>query len=246
MTYLSVLLAETVERIRKNNLALTRSNPRARPGAPVGGLCWAGRGHRWESELATARRDLVAAWSDRFQTNIALNRLLHRPLEEGYQTSEVGLDDPVVMPSRGRVLPYIVTPVHFEVFREFNVEDWLARSPELAQLDAAITAQKRATDSTRRAFWSPEVALQAALDQVLVRSGEGSDGAVALPGLSVPDDTSWSIGLSASLPLWDGGERSAGLILSEETLKQLELQRNALGERIEQRIRSSIYVVNSS
>ncbi|MEE8523071.1 MAG: TolC family protein [Thermoanaerobaculia bacterium] len=247
VAYLNVLLAETVEGIRRNNLVLTRSNLELARVRQSVGSAGPGEAYRWESEVATARRDLVNSWTQRFQARIALNRLLHRPLEEGYQLSEVALDDPAVMPSRGRILPFIVTPRHFEAFREFSVREGLSRSPELRQLDAAIAAQERVVASARRIFWNPEIALQAELEERLDVSGAGSvDTGPPIPGVQVPDDTSWSFALRGSLPLWAGGSRRAELQSERETLARLQLDREALRERLEQLIRSNLYVVNSS
>ncbi len=248
VAYLNVLLAETVEGIRRNNLELTRSNLDLAQVRQAVGSAGPGEAYRWESEVATARRDLVDAWTQRFQARLELNRLLHRPLEESYQLAEIALDDPAVMPSRARILPFIVTPRHFEVFREFSVREGLSRSPELRQLDAAIAAQERVVTGARRAFWSPEVALQAELDERLDASGSGSSdsGSVSIPGVQIPDDTSWSIALQGSLPLWEGGARRAELAAERETLARLKLDRETLSERLEQLIRSTLFVVNSS
>ncbi|MEM7350344.1 MAG: TolC family protein [Acidobacteriota bacterium] len=257
VTYMNVLLAQTVEEILKSNLEVSRSNLElARVRRSVG---YAGPGEvfRWESEVATARRDLVDARAETFQARIALNRLMHQPMEDGYQTQAITLeevfqaplavpigesraDEPILFRSRQQVLPFIGTPLHFDIFRQFMVDEGLSRAPELAQLDAAIEAQKRVIESARRAFRLPEVALQAQVDEVLDRGGDGAD------LLSAAEDTSWSIGVQATLPLYTGGSRRADEVEAEEALAELELQRAALSERLEQLIRSNLYVTNAS
>ena len=60
------------------------------------------------------------------------------------------------------------------------------------------------------------------------------------------EDSSWSLALQASLPLWAGGVRRAEVIQAEESLADLELQREALSERLEQLIRSELFLTNAS
>lgn len=240
-TYVNVLRAQSVESIRRNNLDLTRSNlqlARVRRAVGSGGPSEV---FRWESEVAVARRDLLDARSVTYQTRVALNRLLNRPLEEGYTLSDLEIFDPQLLPSREPVLPYIETPLHFEVFREFNVEEGLSRAPELDGLDAAIAAQERVVTSARRAFWAPLVALRVDLEEVLERGGEGASSGGAIPGVTAADDTNWSVAVQGSLDLFDGGERRATQLEAEETLAQLKTQRRATAERIEQLIRSRLY-----
>ena len=266
VSYMNVLLSRTVEQIRKNNLELSRSNlelARVRQAVGSGGP---GEVYRWESEVATARRELVVARADSYQASIALNRLMHRRSEEGFNTRDITLElvmaaplvgslgappgeasgiapkveEPLLFRSRDAVLPYIGTPLHFEIFRQFMVEEGLSRAPELLQVDSAIDAQKQLLESARRSFWSPEVALQGQLDQVVQRDGEGAD------RLDNAEDTSWSLAVSATLPLYSGGSRRAEVIAAEESLAGLKLQREALSERLEQLIRSNLYVTNAS
>ncbi len=257
-TYMVVLLAQTLEEIRKSNLELSRSNLELAQVRRTVGTAGPGEVYRWESEVATARRDLVDARADTYRSRVALNRLMHRWQEQGYLTEDVTLElvmdhhlsrpdgsaddgeESSLFRSRQQVLGYTLTPLHFEIFRQFMVEEGLGRSPELAQFDAAIEAQKRALLSTRRAFWSPEVALQASLDHVLSTGGEVS------PLVDAMEDTSWSLALSATLPLFSGGARRAETVEAEETLTGLELQRQALAERLEQLIRSEMYLTNAS
>ena len=49
---------------------------------------------RWESEIASDRKDVIEANAQRNLAEIALNRLLHRPLEESFTIQKVGHDDP--------------------------------------------------------------------------------------------------------------------------------------------------------
>jgi len=67
-----------------------------------------------------------------------------------------------------------------------------------------------------------------------------------LAGLSAEKDTDWSVGINVSLPLFEGGARSARVSGSRLSLRQLLTQRDAARERIEQRIRIALHDISAS
>lgn len=245
VSYLDLLRAKTLLRVRRSNLELTRSNLELARLRRSIGEANPSEVYRWESAIAADRQALIATGAAVQQAEIALNRLLHRGLEEPFRTAEVDLEDPSLITGQERFTGYIETPRHFAALREFVVRDGLALAPELKQLDAAITAQKRQLAAARRAFWLPSVGLSFSLDELLVDDGAGS---VANPGLPLPaaDDRDWTLGLQASLPLFTGGARRAERLQAEETLARLEIERQAVTEKLEQRIRSAAIAARAS
>lgn len=244
--YLNVLRAKTLQTVQKNNLRLTRSNlDLARTRREVG-FSSPAEVYRWEHQLARDRRALIDADVARIQAETALNRVLHHPLEETFTTSGQGMDDPALMASDPRLLAQMNTPAAFARFRNFMVQEGLKAAPELQQLDAAIAAQQRSRTAARRAFWVPELSLQAGITQLLGEDGEGVNSPFSqLKGLipvDIPeaDDTSWNVGLRLSLPLFSGGSRWADMLQAERQLERLEFQRKALGARLEERIRFTL------
>jgi len=242
-TYLNLMRAKALERVQRNNVERTRSNLDQAEDRRRLGVAAAGEVLRWKSELATARKDLVEAVGDRRAAEIAVNRLLHRRLDSNFVTEQVTLDSPRFLTGQERFRSLIRTPKGFGVFREFIVLEGLGRSPELEQLDAAVSAQERLARSARRAAWSPTVAFRAALDEILDREGAGSSrsASAALPfRLPMVNDSSWSLAVNASLPLFAGGSRGAREIQAEIDLERLRLERSAVEERVEQRIRTAL------
>ena len=100
--------------------------------------------------------------------------------------------------------------------------------------------------AARRSFWSPVIGLRGDVDRDLSRGGAGS-AAPALP-LAFPaaDRDDWSIAISATLPLWSGGARAAELRQAREELAGLRLERQALAEAIELRIRAGLFEAGST
>ena len=246
--YLDVLRARAFERIQRENLAVTRSHLELARTRRRVGAAGASEVVRWENQIAINRRAVIDAGAVRSVAEIALNRLLHRPLEEPFATADVDMEDPALLTSAARVDAYLGNPFSFAIFRDFMTGEALAQSPELRQLDAAIAAQERTVLAAGRALWAPTVAAGGDLTAV----GQAAGGASALAGLSLPvsiarpNALNWSVGVSATLPLFTGGARRAERSRAEQQLDELRLARRAAAERIEQRLRSVLHRVGAS
>jgi len=237
--YLNVLRGKTYERIQKQNVRISRSNLELARVRQAIGASGPGEVYRWESQVAADRQAVIQANTRRNLAEMALNRVLHRPLEEPFSTVEVALDDPVLI-GQTRLFEYIGNKWDFRIFRRFMVAEGLARSEELNQLDAAVAAQERALGSARRAFVLPTIAVQGEATHTLKRSGIGS----SLPPIG--GNQNWTLGLSASLPLFSGGSRLAAVRQAGEELESLRLQRAAAAEAMEQRIRSALHLMGAT
>lgn len=234
-TYLDVLRAKTNTRVQKDNLRLTRSNLELAQARRRIGTAGPSEVYRWESEIANAQRAAVDAETQLHIAALALNALLHRPLEEAVATVEVGLDEPSLIASQQRLYQLIDNPASFAVLRDFVVQDAFAAVPELRQLDAQIRAQERTLESTRRADWTPTLGLRADRTETFSRAGAMGP---PLPGM---DDNETTVTLQLSLPLSTGGARDADEARAYEDLLGLRWQRQATAERIEQRVRVALY-----
>jgi outer membrane protein TolC len=248
-TYLNLLRARSLVSIQRSNLEVTRSNlDLARIRRTIGAANPA-EVFRWEAQIAADRKSLVEARADQRAAEIALNRLLHRDLEEVFSFGEVELDDPSLITGQDRFQGYTDTPERFRLLRDFMVQEGLTVSPELRQLDATIRAQERALLSAKRAYWAPTVALEATLDEIFSRHGAGAEPVdLGLGDLVIPaaDDTSWSVGLGATLPLYSGGARKAQVIQAEEDLSRINLLLDSVAQQIATRIRVGMELARAS
>ncbi len=249
VSYLNVLSTKTVQRIQRQNLNLTRTNLElARVRRDIG-VARAAEVVRWENQIANDRRTVINAFARRQQAEIALNRVLHHPLEEKFRTEEPALDHPVLITNFARVFPYVDNPRYFEIFRNFLVTEGLNAAPELLLVDAQVRAQERQLLSEQRSFWSPTVALRGNLTGV-ERDGVGSSPLAFPPSLpfEIQQDNAWNweVGATASLPLFTGGSRLARRNRAREELAQLQVEREATAERIATRIRTALYEAGAS
>ena len=74
-------------------------------------------------------------------------------------------------------------------------------------------------------------------------SGSSSIGTLILPE---KDDTDWTAGVQATLPLYAGGGRSATLKRSREELARLRYDRDNTANRIEVRILNAVHLIRAS
>jgi outer membrane protein TolC/ABC-type uncharacterized transport system substrate-binding protein len=249
LAYLNVLRAKTSLRIQKDNLQLTRSNLELGRFRQAIGYSGPADVFRWESEIATDRIAVLDAIAQRKQAETALNRILHRPLEEEFVTEEASLDDSGLFISDTRLFAYLDNPRDYAIFRDFMVREGVNAAPELRRIDAAIAAQERTYLSARRAFWSPDLALQGEITRLFSEDGAGGDSAAlgSLPGsVSQADDTDWNVALSLTFPLFAGGAKDAERVRAWEELSRQRLDRRSTAEKIEERIRSALHLTSAS
>jgi len=251
--YLNLMNAKTVERIQKDNLRLTRSNLELARIRQLIGVSGPGEVYRWESQLASNRKQVVEAMAIRNVAEIALNRLLHRPAEENFQTVDIDIEDFFHPKSYDRISLYISNKANFKVFRQFMSEEALRNSPELKMLDAALEAQQRAASSAANAFWSPSLILAGEISNKFYEGGAGIESGFAalLPPdqeISLPedDDINWNISLQMNFKLFSGGSKFAVRKKAVSDIIRLEIERESVQDQIEQQIRSTLHIAGAS
>ncbi len=236
--YLNLLKAQTFIHIRREDMKLTRANLETSRDRQQIGVANPAEVYRWESELATARQELLDAQAQLQQSRDAINQLLHRPLDEPFIAEPATLDDPRLMVSRKELFEYVSNDRAFKLMGDFLIQEGLAASPEIAATEALLAATKREIKANRRAYWSPTVTLQGKVTHVMDEQ--------RLAGPSAQNDTDLSVSVNVSLPLFEGGGRRSRLAGSRLELSQLVIQNDAIRERIEQRIRAALYRIGAS
>jgi outer membrane protein TolC len=236
VSYLDVLRTKTLERIRRDDVALTRSNLELAETRRRVGIADRSEVFRWESQLATSKRNLVVTTSQMRVAQLLLKRLLHRSLGEHLELAETGLDDPTLFPHGRRLEGVIDNPWSLAVFEDHLVQRGLQNSPELQQIAREIGVGRRLVESRSAAFWSPTVGLFAEGSRAFHKSGTFAPAA----GVVLPDRNDWTLGLSVNYPIYTGGARHARLFQAREEHAQLLVERAAAAERVEQSVRSSV------
>ena len=240
--YISVLRAQTRFQIQRQNLTFSRTNlERAEVRVSLGDADRAEL-YRWQSKIAAEQTRVMDAAVARRLAYFELNRVLFRPFEERLELVDATVDDQFQVVIDPRVDRFLKDPAGLTVLRDFLVAKGLAWSPEVQQFDAAILAAERAHTAATRSFWSPDIGLTANVDHVISRSGAGS----SLDDPLAPGDTTWNLGIFVSLPLYQGGARSAESRRTTQETYRLERDREATAQRIEQNVRSATFEVAAS
>ena len=242
VSYLNVLRAGTLEQILKDNLKLTRANlERARVRVSVG-IAGPEEVYRWESQVAEGRAQVLQAESETLNAKAALNRLLNRPLEEEFLVHTISLDDQVAALMGSLYGRLIDNPRTLKVFRRFLVGESMTLSPELRRFDAEISAAERQVKAAGRAFWLPDFSLRGGVTELLAEDGEGQRADSPL-GL---DDTEWSVGVFAELPIFNSGGKKATLERRREELKGLSIEREGEAQRITTEVVTTVNLTRAS
>ena len=244
VAFLDVLRAAVFERIQQDNLTATRSNLESAEVRRRIGVAGASEIVRWENELATNRRGVLDAGARRRVAAIALNRLLHRPLEEPFETVEVNPQD-IGLPGGATFRQYAGDPAALGFLGDFLAQDAREHAPELRQIDAAIAAQERTALAARRVRRIPEVVAHGELTGRL-ESASAFDPSLLPLGLDPQNRFHWTVGVSASLPLFEGGALGAARARAARELEELRLRRRAAAEQVEQRLRSALHFAGAS
>lgn len=236
--YLQALRAQNQLKIQQENLDLTRSNLELARDRVAAGSASNADVYRWEASLAEIRSAVLRALAAQQQSYDELNRVLNFPLGTTPLLSTPATNEPFAM-TADEFDQLISNPRRFGWFIDFNIEQGLKQSPELAQLRAQISAANRDVIGRQRALWTPDVSLQAQYNDNLNASGLGS-------GSVLDELNDWSVSVNASWPLFDSGTRRSSLSRASLVEKQLKTQFEATKQRIEQNIRAAVLSAQAS
>ncbi|MCG8423438.1 MAG: TolC family protein [Proteobacteria bacterium] len=254
VAYLDVLRAKALERIQRQNLDTTRSNlARARSRVNIGAGTRA-EVYRFELQIANDRKSVIAAVATRNIAEIALNRILNRPLEEPFDTEDATISDPVLLTRHKKLFSYMQNPAVFTMFRQFMAEQTLSLAPELKSIDSLVAAQKRLVTSRRLSYFVPTVAVKGGVTGEFYRGGAGqeldlgSEGPLPAPFDMLPErpDINWFVGVTASFRLFEGGASYARSAREQAELRRLERERQALRGRLTQLTLSRMHNLGST
>lgn len=238
--FLQTLIARTLLDIRRENEQLMQANLVMARQRVEAGMTDLSDVYHWESEIAVARQDRLAAEADVAKAFERLNRILHRPIGDRFGLQDVTLDDPALLVSDRALRERIGNAAAFERLNVFFIAEAEKVSPDLDEIDARLAAQRRQLRSDRRAYWSPDVTLYGEVSRVFDESR------VAGAALSLEDETNWMAGVTLSLPLYEGGARNARTDRSSLGVRRLEADRLERLSALEQRIRGDLHTLKAA
>jgi outer membrane protein TolC len=164
----------------------------------------------------------------------AVNRLLHRPLQEQFVPAETRLDDPLFIMGDRFFMQLMENPFYLRKFKDYAIRKSLSLRPELKGYDAAIQARERQRLAASRRKWLPDFSVDWRVDHYFAEDGDGRRDGTPL------DDTDWSIGVFARFPLFEGGKTVAQEGRLQEEVARLNIQKGNQAEAIVQNVLSAI------
>ncbi|MBW1645223.1 MAG: TolC family protein [Deltaproteobacteria bacterium] len=240
VAYLNVLRAKTIERIYKDNLKLTKANLKRAQLKVATGAAGPDEVYRWQSKYANDRRQVLYRESDVLDSMQALNRILHRPLQELFVPDEATLEDPLFIVGNRFFFRLLENPYYLQRFKSFAVREALERRPELKEYDAVIQAKDRLKTAAKRERWLPDFTVDWKVEQYLAEDGSGQRDDSPL------NDTDWNIGVYARLPIFEGGKKIARANRLQEEIRRLQIDRNAMAEAITQDVLAALNKTRAS
>ena len=243
--YLNVLRGKSLEQVQQNNLDLTIASLRLAQERERIGAAGPGERLRLESELARRRAERINAYAARMAAEMSLNQVLDRPINEPFATPEAMLQGRALLEG-SLATRYLADLGRIGTLGDFLADVAVGLAPEIRSLDAVIAAQQRSLAATRQAFYLPKVALQGNVSDNLLRESAGAP--PLPPGLATPSmpDESWQLGLSVTLPIFQGNARNARRAQTAATLNRVQRQRQLAAQRIEQNVRIQLLFARAS
>ena len=238
-TYLRGLLAKAAEQVRASNLKVSETNLELAEMRLKIGYSDRSEVLRWKSVIATDRRNLYVAQADKDQVETELKRLLHFPLHVPIVISDEGIQNQIDMLESERFREFFDNAVDFNHLINFTVDQALANAPELKQIDYLFQSARRQVDAGKRAYFIPDVSVNARFGQNIEQGGVGAQN-------NNFQKDNWSVGFQATLPLYTSGARSAEVSRASHSMIQNQYQRDNRQEIVEARVRSALQKTKGS
>ncbi|MGE9294516.1 MAG: TolC family protein [Puniceicoccales bacterium] len=239
LAYINYLSARAVERIARDNLAVTRRNvelARIREEVGTGGR---EEVYRFEAAEASDRAQVSDAQAAVEQALVALNQMLGEDLSKRWIPRDLALDSPHFRDVVDTASGLIGTRADYERFRLFSLQYGVSRSPEVGAYDRLIQGQELSLDQKERSFYIPEVAANFNYTNTFHQSSEYNP-------LLYPDDDAWLVTVEAELPIFEGGRRVFDVIRQRSVVRGLQYTRDLTRQLVQQRILNAIYSLAAS
>lgn len=250
--YLQLLSAQASLRVAEENFKVTQRNLELARLRQRVGTSGPEEGYRFESLAAQQRSDLTAAHAQEDQARVALNRVLGVDAGQRWDAHDATLEDPAFAFTTGRVVAAVSDRQQLERFRSFSAAYAAAHSPDLAALEQNVKTQRLAADQKQRRGYTPKVSASVDYGRTLKQDFAGPSlaeqfAAAGLPVSStVADRNNWTVGVTASLPLFAGGSLRADARKARAEARQLELNHEGARESIVAQAQGSLYAAESA
>ena len=228
-SYFALLQAKTNLAIQIENLDATKQNLELAQKRNTIGITNQSDIFRWKSELASAKQNVIEAYTQHLSLKYQLNTFLNNTLPKDFEIADATIDDNLFVWFRNSGLGQAIsTQASLYKLIIFLTEESINNYPAKNQLLSNIDAIERQQLMNKRLYYSPTIALQGQVNRNLYRGGLGS---APLSGSEFYNNT-WDIGLSVSYPILQGNRRKLNINENKIVLEQLDEQSTDLSQNL--------------
>ncbi|MEM7416667.1 MAG: TolC family protein [Gemmatimonadota bacterium] len=230
----SLILKANLE-IQARNTDATKSNLRIARQSFAAGQTGRGDVLRLESEAARDMQALVDAVNALEQSFHAINELVNRPVDREIDVADISMEGGAFSDERFEEMRQILDdPSLSEPFEDFLASEAITNAPELRIFDYNIGAVGRSARLNGLERFLPTVAAGLDLNRSINRGGVGA------PPAGTGLDQYFTLGISASIPLFDSNQRRIARQTSLLQQDQLRVDREGAALAIERAVRDIV------
>lgn len=200
----------------------------------------------FESQLSLNKISLNDAQTALRQAKIRINQLLNKPLDEEIYLNDILEDQDIIFLNSPRIREQIQNINDFRQFANFLIDYGIKNVPAIEQLNWAIEAQNKSLNINKASLYVPQIGLQANVDKTLGRYGTKiADQNFEAIGID-PYQPTWNIGLSASLPIFQGNLRKNKIQRDKIQIEKLQTNKANVELSFASNIRLSLENLSNS
>lgn len=242
--YVTLLFAKNNLQIQNENVNATLQNLEMAKAKEVSGEGSVSDVNRWTSEQNLNRIDLNEAQSNYNAAMYKLNELLNLPISNPITTADSANIGKTIVLNQNILDAFFSDQYLTEKYSDFLISEMFMYSPELQQvINAGRIVDRKKAMHIRRMFL-PEIALVGGADQAFIRNGT-----IRSPQLPVPyppDDITWNVGVRVSIPIFEGGKKSAETQRATIEQDKIAWQQEDLLNNLEVGIRANVQFLQAS
>ncbi|MGM0502259.1 MAG: TolC family protein, partial [Bacillota bacterium] len=220
--------------LQQENLILTTENLELAKTKHQVGAAGPEDTYRWKSEVAMNSSAVTQAQHNFKSIKDNLKRVLDLELEK--QISLVDVKAESVAAEIKKKFDFD-TPWELKKVTAKLLEQGIENSVELEQIEQLLEVKKRERKMLKRDYYLPEIGLQASYKSYFDERGAGTEF-----GESIDE---WSVGILASYPLYEGGNKKDKLKQVKLEIEKLKTKRKSTVAKLKQNIRTKVSNVNT-
>lgn len=156
--------------------------------------------YRWQAVIASSETAVLRAYTSNTSAQSQLAQLLNTRIQIPTTLADVGLDQPPFDLLHQGIEPYLKSTRQAELLRKASAARALAQSPDLKSAAANVAILDTRLKALKRSYYTPELSIGA-------QAFGYPNGAENAFGTELGYQSDWAVGITATLPLWQGGAR---------------------------------------